>query len=103
MAATINKEISNEAICAEMGQRLRETRLRLLLTQAVVAGEAGLAVNTVKNLENGKGTLASMIAVMRVLDALQQLNDLLPVPGVSPLMKLKQSKPRQRARSKKNG
>ena len=95
--------MSNEAICGELGQRLRETRLRLLLTQAVVAGEAGLAVNTVKNLENGKGTLASMVAVMRVLEALQPLNGLLPVPGISPLMKLHQSKPRQRARSRSHG
>ena len=103
MALIISDEISNEAIWIELGRRLRETRLNVLLTQEVVAGEAGLAVNTVKNLEKGKGTLASVVAVMRALDALDQLNSLLPAPGISPLMMLKKSKPRQRARGKKNG
>lgn len=103
MTISISDEISNEAIWIELGRRLRETRLRALLTQEVVAEEAGLAVNTVKNLEKGKGTLASLVAAMRALDALDQLNSLLPVPGISPLMMLKQSKSRQRARGKKHG
>lgn len=101
MMINISSELSDEAIASEVGRRLKAIRLQQdNLTQVMVARRAQCAINTVQNLEHGKGTLGSFIAVLRVLDALDQLNDFLPSPGISPMMMLKQPKPRQRARAK---
>lgn len=94
---------SDSRILQELGERLRALRLRKNVTQEELAQRALIAIGTVKALEQGKGKLSSLVAVLRELDALQQLDQLLPANTISPLQiaeaKLKSPSTRLRARS----
>jgi putative transcriptional regulator len=76
---------SDSRIMQELGERLRALRLRKNITQEELAEHALLAVGTVKSLEKGKGKLSNLIAVLRELDALDQLGNLIPPVTLSPL------------------
>ena len=86
----------------ELGQQLRDLRLRLNVDQRQIAKRAGVALNVVKNLEGGKGsTLTSMIKVLRALGRADWLGSLSPAVSISPLQMLKAKTPRQRASKRK--
>ena len=80
--------LSDKAIEDELGQRFRDLRLRRNMTQKELAEATTLSLNTIKALEAGKGKLASVIAVLRELQALDELDSFIPQP---------ERKPRQRA------
>lgn len=84
---------------AELGQHLRDLRLRQNIDQRQLAERADVALNAVKRLEAGKGaTVTSLIAVLRALGREEWLGTLAPQVTVSPLQMLKDRKPvRQRA------
>ena len=98
---------SDSRILQELGERLRALRLRKNITQEDLAQRALMAVGTVKALEQGKGKLSSLIAVLRELDSLQQLDQMIPANTISPLQiaaaKSKQPSLRMRARAKAPG
>ncbi len=90
--------LSDNAIAGDIGNRLRSLRLRRNVTQIGLAQAANLSLNTLKALESGKGKLSTLIAVLRELDALGNLDDFIPVQQISPLQLAKmQGKQRQRA------
>ncbi len=95
----MNHEWSDQRIVQEIGQRLRQERLNQNLTQAVVGREAGLRTATISNVERGKDfSLSTLVAVLRVLDRLENLEAFLPDPGVSPMQLLRErGNARQRA------
>jgi DNA-binding XRE family transcriptional regulator len=76
---------SDSRIMQELGKRLRALRLRKNITQEDLAERAVIAVGTIKSLEKGKGKLSSLIAVLRELDSLEQLENLIPPITLSPL------------------
>ena len=93
--------MTDKAIAEEIGTRVKRLRLRKNRTQEAVAERAQLSVNTIKALESGRGKLSTIIAVLRELDSLDQLDHLIPDPGPSPLELVKlQGKQRQRAGKK---
>ena len=93
MAMTTSKEWE-----VELGKQSRALRLRLDLDQKQLAERAGIALNAVKNLENGKGaTLRSLIQVLRILNRTDWLGTLAPTVSISPVQMLKTKAPRQRA------
>ena len=80
------------------GQQLRDLRLRRNIDQRQLAEQAGVALNAVKNLENGRGaTLTSLVKILRTLGRADWLKTLAPTVGISPLQMLKTKQPRQRA------
>jgi transcriptional regulator with XRE-family HTH domain len=80
------------------GRQLRDLRLRQNLDQRQLAGQAGVALNVVKNLEAGKGaTVKSLVKVLRALGRVEWLDTLAPVVSISPLQMLKSKPSRQRA------
>lgn len=90
--------MTDSAIGAEIGARLKALRLRKNLTQQQVATAAAVSLNVIKALEGGKGKLSSLIAVLRELEALDGLDLFIPEPEVSPRQLAKQrGKKRQRA------
>jgi transcriptional regulator with XRE-family HTH domain len=93
---------SDKAIARELGARLRALRLQRNITQQELADATTLSLNTIKALEGGRGKLATLIAVLRELGALEQLDTLLPADAVSPLQLARlQGRQRQRASGKR--
>lgn len=94
---------SDDAILAELGQRLARTRLERNLSQEGLASEAGVSKRTVERLEAGQpAKLSSFIRVLRVLDLLDALDRLVPEPLPSPIERLKLHG-RQRRRAARGG
>jgi transcriptional regulator with XRE-family HTH domain len=86
----------------EFGRQLRDLRLRRNIDQRRLAEQAGVALNAVKNLENGRGaTLSSLVKVLRSLGRADWLKTLAPTVGISPMRMLKARQPRQRASKNK--
>ncbi|MBI2220276.1 MAG: helix-turn-helix domain-containing protein [Acidobacteria bacterium] len=86
----------------ELGRQIRNLRLRENLRQEELADRAGIALNAVKNLENGKGaTLRSLIQALRVLSRADWLRTLAPAVSISPVQMLSTKHPRQRASRKR--
>lgn len=96
---------SSEMIENALSQRIEDTRLRYNITQNDLAKEAGVSRSTITRLaQEGKGiSLDSFIRILKALKLAQNLDVLIPDPGLSPLKQLsKDSQPeRQRARPKK--
>lgn len=90
--------LSDKAVSEQLGERFRALRLRHNMTQQELADATSLSLGTIKALEAGKGKIATMIAVMRELNCLDDLQSLLPPPIVSPIQLARtQGRPRQRA------
>ena len=85
--------ITDAQVASELGKRIKMTRVRKKLSQADVAERAGISVFTVSQMENGKNTsLASLIAVLRVLKLLENFDSLVPEIMVSPVELLSKSR-----------
>src|SRR5687767_3898317 len=91
--------MTNTAIAAELGSRLERLRLERNMSQQTLANEIGITPKSYRQMIAGGGKLENIIAAMRALDCLQQLNNFLPEPPPSPLAQLKlRGKERLRAR-----
>ena len=80
------EELNNAAMVKELGIRFKQYRISYRLTQQEVADMVGLSTVTLSNFENGKLcnlTLAHFLGLMRVLDRLKWVNDLLPEIPIS--------------------
>lgn len=91
--------INNQGILKEIGARVRRERLNQNMTQVTLAQRAGVSRRVILDLEKGKGCgLGAFIEVLRALNKLDQLDVLLPDPGISPLQLAKlKGRERQRA------
>ncbi len=97
------KDITATALAEEIGDRLKQARLNLDLTQSEVAELAGIARKTVLNAEKGKMQLDTMIAILMALDLTQQIDLFIPKQEISPIQLAKlQGKKRQRASGKRS-
>ena len=93
-------EMSDPAILVKLGARIKETRIRRVLTQEDLAGIAGVSSLTVANIEKGKPvTILMFLAVLRALGMLENLEYIIPEVKISPLqLKKLQKKKRYRVR-----
>lgn len=90
--------LSDKAIELELGNRFKALRLAKNITQKELAGLTTLSLNSIKALESGRGKLSTIIAVLRELGALEQLDSFIPETTISPLQLAKmQGKVRERA------
>jgi putative transcriptional regulator len=90
--------LSDSAIEQEIGARLKALRLRRNVTQQALADATGLSVTAIKGIESGGGRIATLIAVLRQLAALDQLEQFIPEISVSPLqLARRKGKPSERA------
>jgi putative transcriptional regulator len=90
--------LPDKGIELELGRRIKALRLRKNITQKELAEATTLSLNTIKSLESGRGKLASLIAVLRELGALDQLDSFIPDTSISPMQLAKmQGKVRERA------
>lgn len=100
----MNKLLTDNAILAEIGKRIARYRIDSQMTQAELAEQAGVSKRTVERIEAGASVqLSTVIRILRVLDLLQGLDQMIPEPVPRPLDLLKQKgKVRQRASSSKS-
>jgi len=90
--------LSDKAIEAEIGLRIKSLRLRKNRTQQELSDATCLSINTIKSLEKGRGKLSSLIAILRELGGLDGLKSFIPEHKISPLQLAKrQGKQRIRA------
>jgi transcriptional regulator with XRE-family HTH domain len=100
----ITKQLSDEAILAEVGARITHHRLRLHLTQAKLAELAGVGKRTLERVEAGASTqMVSVVRIFRVLELLSSLDAAIPEAHAGPMDLLKfKGKTRRRASAKKD-
>lgn len=92
-------ELSDEAICAVVGIRLKTERLRLGIKQTDMAQQCGVSLRTYKRFEStGKVGTETFVAVLRHLNKLKLLGVLLPEPSLPPQKTLRQTFERVRKR-----
>ena len=96
-------EMTDNAISEEIGERFRQLRLRKNYTLALLSDRTLISINTLKAQERGQTKLGTMIAVLRELGELDELNNLIAPITISPIQLAKlNGKKRQRARLPKN-
>lgn len=95
--------MSDKAILAEIGTRIKGKRLRKNISQQELAERAGLSRNTISDMESeGSTTLQNFIRILRALEVLDELEHFLPEPGISPVQLLRmKGKGRRRASGKR--
>jgi transcriptional regulator with XRE-family HTH domain len=95
----IDSSLSDRAISAELGSRLKRLRLEHNLDQRGLAEEAGVSRTTVQRMEEGETvTLTSLLRVMRTLGIVEAFERAIPEPLPSPIQQLDlQGRQRQRA------
>ena len=82
--------MSDEAILREIGDRLKQARLQRNVTQATLSALTGVSRRTVQKTEEGDvSTLKTLIALLRGLGLLDQLNLLMPETPLSPIQLVK--------------
>lgn len=98
----INQILSDDAILAELGQRLSRYRIDAGLTQQALAAKAGVSKSTLERIEAGAPSqLPNLIRVLRALDLLSMLDAAIPPPVPRPMELLRhQHKRPQRVRSR---
>ncbi len=94
--------LSDKHIEDMLGHRFKSLRLHNNRSQQSLADATALSLNTIKALESGRGKLATIIAVLRELGELEQLDHCIPEITISPLQLARtQGKQRERASSKR--
>jgi transcriptional regulator with XRE-family HTH domain len=90
--------MTDQGIAKELGSRVRSLRLRRNVTQEQLSEATALSLNVIKSLESGKAKLTSLIAVLRELGSLDDLDRFIPEITISPLqLARRRGKQRQRA------
>ena len=77
--------MSDKAILNDLGGRLKSLRIRRNITQESLAEMTLLSLGTIKSLEVGKAKLSTIVAVLRELDALHELDSFIPQTHISPI------------------
>jgi transcriptional regulator with XRE-family HTH domain len=86
---------------AEFGDGLRALRLGSNLDQSTVAKRAGVSESALKNLEAGRGTLHTLVRVVRALGREDWLLGVAPPTPINPLNMTREATPRRRASRRK--
>ena len=96
--------MSDSAVIREIGQRLKQIRLEKNISQQTLAERTGVHRVTLSKIERGqKMSLLTLIQILRGLEELERLDNIIPEIKISPLQEAKlQGKKRKRA-SRQNG
>lgn len=93
----IRHEMTDPEVLKEVGRRLRALRKARKLTRAGVAERAGLGLSTVMRAERGDGpTVLTLVRLLRVYGRIQDLDQFIQEPTVSPLAVMARGTPEGR-------
>lgn len=81
----INEHLSNQQVMAEIGSRFSTARINMDISQAELSERSGVSPKTIGHLENGRKStgLLNMIAIMRALNLLHEIEHFMPKPPPS--------------------
>jgi transcriptional regulator with XRE-family HTH domain len=94
MATKLDFRLAPPAVVLkELGERLAQTRLQQNVTQDELASRSGVGVRTLRRFESGNGaTLDNFIRLLQALGHAHLLDQVLPLPGVSPMREVMMAK-----------
>ena len=96
---------SNSDVVRLLGQRFRQYRIAMQLKQTEVAKRAGVSVFTLSQFENGRScniTMTNLVALLRTIGMLENVETVLPELPVSPYeLERQQKNEKQRVRNEK--
>jgi transcriptional regulator with XRE-family HTH domain len=88
-----------EELQKQLGERLKLRRINRNYSQKELAKKAGISLKTLRNLEHGDGSsVETLIRTIKALEVTDFLDQLAPVPSVSPLAVLRNASPPKRVR-----
>ena len=86
-------------VLMETGERQKQIRIGMRMTQSDVAAATGISVRTIKNMESGRDVaFSTIIKVMRALRIIQNLDSAVPEQTIDPNDYIKLRKQRERVR-----
>lgn len=89
---------SNQAILKEMGNRIKQRRIDLSMTQKELAEQTGISSRTITNIEQGENaSFENIISLMKAFKNIDNLDALIPETKMNPLSLLELGRPRKRA------
>ncbi|MBQ2878428.1 MAG: helix-turn-helix transcriptional regulator [Bacteroidaceae bacterium] len=98
--------LTDNMILEKIGENIKRMRLEHNISQKELAGSAGVALSSIAALERGENvSLKTLIPLLRALNSLHILSDLLKRPEISPIAYAKlldSQKTRKRASATKN-
>jgi transcriptional regulator with XRE-family HTH domain len=101
-----DKLMTNDAVLAELGLRLEQSRLQQDLTQAEMAERAGIGEATLRRLEAGQSVqVTTLLKLLRAMGLLGALDEVVPETVDLPISELRRergSRRRARARSRRD-
>lgn len=86
------KDLNDIQIIQLIGERLRQYRINLDLTQAELSKASGVSVVTLRNLETGRSTnltLCNLLALLRYTGLIENIDYLIPEQPISPYARRK--------------
>ena len=82
--------LSDHEIIRQLGRRIRKMRLRKNISQEVFAEMSGIDRATLGKFENGSPvSLLTFIQILRTMKILENLDQVIPAPEISPLQRVK--------------
>lgn len=94
--------MTDQAIADTLGSRLERLRIDKAISRETLSEEIGISLPTLRQLIKGKGTLLNLVAALRILDGLDELDSFLPAPPFSPMALLKQQKAQRKRVSRQS-
>ena len=95
--------LNAEEWLTRLGEALRDLRLQHNLGQVELSRRAGVGRTAVQNLESGRGTLSTLVRVVRALGREDWLQSLGNQPTINPLHLVRHAQKRQRASGGRRG
>ena len=82
---------TDNIILSKIGESIRRQRLEQNTSQKELAVSAGISISSVASIERGESvSLKTLISILRALNSLQMLSELLKEPRISPIAYAKQ-------------
>lgn len=98
----ISKQLSPEEAKKEMANRIKQDRILSGITQERLADMAMVSVRTIKRFEAGEEiSLLYFIRILKALDLIEGLDELVPDQELRPSLHMPDYKPRKRVSVKK--
>ena len=98
----INGRQSIEVILQELGNRIKERRIAMAITQENLAKNANISTKTVSNVERGESiSTKHLVSILKVLRNVDNLNNLIPDSKANPFDILELGHKRQRVHNRK--